>query len=126
MLLIFLFQIVHRNREPHSGTMFSKTVDSSGTKTRGMSTPGLFDMDEGELEKLRTDNERLKSALEQVCGCTMYPAVLMLDYKSGDMSMLIIVLLQIVSQKKFKQTFYSEPSYSFSYITNASSNFPCK
>ncbi len=60
-----LFQIIHRNKEPHSGTMWNKTIDSSMGTKKPMLT-GLTELDKRELDSLREENLQLKQALEQV------------------------------------------------------------
>ena len=67
-LLVFLYlrQIVHRNRQPHPGTMFTKTSETTASKSRGIVLASNYDVDDNEVEKLRTENDQLKTALDQV------------------------------------------------------------
>ena len=64
--IVLLSQIVHRNRQPHSGTMFTKTSESTASKGRAIVLASNYDVDDNELEKLRTENDQLKTSLDQV------------------------------------------------------------
>ena len=71
-------QIVHRNKEPHSGTMWNKTVDSSGTGTKKtILSTAMTEYDRREVEGLRDDNRGLKAALEQVSPLLLLALLLM-------------------------------------------------
>ncbi|KAK2166254.1 hypothetical protein LSH36_40g05026 [Paralvinella palmiformis] len=63
--LVFVPKIVHRNRQPHSGTMFTKTSESTASKGRAIVLASNYDVDDNELEKLRTENDQLKTSLDQ-------------------------------------------------------------
>lgn len=66
-------QVVHRNKEPHSGgTMWSKktTTESMATSTQkrlnAASSGPLLDKEREELQQLRDESNALRTTLEQV------------------------------------------------------------
>jgi hypothetical protein len=65
--MFFLHQILHRNHEPHSGTMWSKSGESGAAKKTLMST-GMTHMMEtaSDVERLKEENQTLRTTLEQV------------------------------------------------------------
>ena len=61
-------QILHRNHEPHSGTMWSKAGESGAAKKNLMST-GMSHLETAsDVERLKEENVSLRTTLEQVSG----------------------------------------------------------
>ena len=60
-------QILSRNHEPHSGTMFTKTTDP-GNQVRKTLSACPMETDKPQLEVLLEENHSLKQSLEEVSG----------------------------------------------------------
>ena len=84
--MTYYLQILHRNKEPHSGgTLWNKTLEGS-TCTGGASNAGhtalvptsLSNLGEqnNSLDRLKTENSNLRSTLEQVLYIILYYIIL--------------------------------------------------
>ncbi|KAI0214291.1 Gamma-aminobutyric acid type B receptor subunit 2 [Lamellibrachia satsuma] len=62
--LVFVPKIIHRNKPPHPGNMWNKSSETAATH-RTMLGTGLIDLDAQDIERLREENENLKTSLRE-------------------------------------------------------------